>query len=209
MKENIKLSYFWTIPFLLSIVAGLLNPYGGIIGVMIPIFAFVLLLIIQKSIVQDAKRIEQKYKSDGKVVFGLLLNNWMATAFSFLILNSVFHFFLFYMCNMYVNMGDSVPMFSYAIHDIFISNWNLIYFLFFANVFFHIIGTIMIFINGNHIKKKLHPSLIQGEGEGQEIEEKPTKIVEFLDIKPKEMPASNSQDSETLNGNFGIEEDKE
>jgi hypothetical protein len=205
MKEKVRLSYFWIIPLLLSIVAGLLNPYSGMVGVIVPIFAFMLLFMTQKSIVQDTKKIEKKYKADSNVVFALLLNNWMATAFSFLVLNGVINLFFLYVYNMYVGIGETAPMLSYAIHDVFVSNWKLVCSLFVANVFFHIIGTIMIFIDGNNMKKKFQSSLIQ-----EKVEEQATKVVEFLDIKPKEKIVDGTQkDDSAPNENFGIEEDKE
>ena len=44
----------WTIPFVLAILCGVVNPYGGLVGVISLVFGFLLVYFLQKNICKNA-----------------------------------------------------------------------------------------------------------------------------------------------------------
>lgn len=142
---------FLYIPLILSILCGILNPYGGPLGVIATTFGMLLLFFMEKSIKKDIHRMKESKQDNGAVIVGLIVSNWLMTAFAFLMMNIVTNIFLFYVCNVSITVSGNAPL--YGGIQIFADNINICYLLFVLNVLFHVIGTIMIFIKGNSLRK--------------------------------------------------------
>lgn len=157
----------WTIPFVLAILCGIVNPYGGLVGVISLVFGFLLVYFLQKNICSEIKKLRSK-DTDKEVYMGLLVSNWVMTAFAFLMMNIVINILIAYLCNLSVKTTGTAPVLSYSFADFFVGNWNVCYLLFIGNALFHIIGTILVFIEGNRMKKVYANSLKQEQSVKQE-----------------------------------------
>ncbi len=163
----------WTIPFVLAILCGVINPYGGLVGVISLVFGFLLVYFLQKNICSETKKLRSK-DVDKEVYMGLLVSNWVMTAFAFLMMNIVMNILIAYLCNLSMKTTGTAPVLSCSFADFFVGNWNVCYLLFIGNALFHIIGTIMVFVEGNRMKKVYANSLKQE----QLVEKETEKVTE-------------------------------
>ena len=162
----------WTIPFVLAIFCGVVNPYGGLVGIISLVFGFLLVYFLQKNICSEMKKLRSK-DVDKEVYMGLLVSNWVMTAFAFLMMNIVMNILIAYLCNLSIKTTGTAPVLSYSFADFFVGNWNVCYLLFIGNAFFHIIGTILVFVEGSRMKKAYANSLKQE----QSVEKETKKVI--------------------------------
>ena len=147
-RGNIMLLY---IPFILSILCGIFNPYAGPLGIVATIFGMLLIFFMEKSIKKEILKMKANKDDKAKVITELLVNNWIMTAFAFLMMNVVINIFLFYLCNLSLSISGNAPI--YGGITIFADNINICYLLFVLTVIFNAIGTIIVFVKGNKLKK--------------------------------------------------------
>lgn len=151
-------TFLWLIPFALSVLIGLLNPCGGIVSVISVLLSMPVLVSMEKSIFKDAKCVQEIYQTDKVVALELFTNNWMMTAFTFVMVNVVMNIVLFYSCYLSITSNSTMPIIGIINPPILNGNLGLICILFVGSLLFHIVGTVMIFVEGNRIKDQYVPA---------------------------------------------------